>query len=284
MTRARAFITTIYCAISVLAGHAVRAGETCRYSGATSYSGRVIVETRAATANGETSVDVTARVAARSFGLIDWQYLYQEIGTWRNGEPRSVGVNHRYSVAGIIQRQLWDVFNRTAGGMEAYRVQGKTLDDFQTRHPGFVSHWDSATFGEPWLRDYAAAPPERRADLDLPRASMPAGLGTPLPLAFFWVRWADAGERTVPVFLPGFKRDARVDIRVASHGRDANGLLHLHTAVRSPQLSETEVSTGDAWISPDHHLVRVTFDARGDHGSAQGEVRLDGCEGEPPSP
>jgi hypothetical protein len=271
-------------AIAVLTLHSAWAGETCRYSGATSYSGRVTVETQASAANGETTVDVAARVNARSLGFIDWRYLYQEIGTWRDGELRSVGVNHRYSVAGSIRRQLWDVFNRTADGMAGYRVQATTLADLQAKHPGFVRHWDPATFGEPWLSDYASAPPERRADLDLPRASMSPGLGTPLLLAFYWVRWAGQQERTVPVFLPGFKHDARADIRVRPMGVDHDGLLHLHSSVRHPQLSETEVSTGDAWISPDHHLVRVVFNARGDHASAQGELHLDGCEGEPPGP
>jgi|HubBroStandDraft_1064217.scaffolds.fasta_scaffold20818_2 hypothetical protein len=268
-------------ALAVMAVHAAWAGETCRYSGATSYSGRVSVETKATAANGETTVDVAARVSARSFGLIDWRYLYQEIGTWRDSELRSVGVNHRYSVAGSIQRQLWDVFNRTPDGMAGYRVLGTTLADFQAKHPGFVRHWDPASFGEPWLPDYASAPPERRADLDLPRASMPPGLGTPLLLAFYWVRWAGQQERTVPVFLPGFKHDARADIRVHPMGIDRDGLLHLHSSVRHPQLSETEVSTGDAWISPDHHLVRVAFNARGDHASAQGELHLEGCQGTP---
>lgn len=272
------------CAMTILASHAVWAGETCRYSGTTSYSGRVIVETKAATASGETTVDVAARVSARSFGIIDWQYLYQEIGTWRDGELQSIGVNHRYSVAGSIRRQQWDLFRRTAQGMTAYRVQAKTLAEFRLKHPGFVRHWGPASFGEAWLPDYAAAPPERRADLDLPKLSMPPGLGAPLSMAFFWVRWASGQERTVPVFLPGFKRDARADIRVVSPGVEADGLLHLRSSVRHPQLSETKVSTGDAWISPDHHLIRMTFDAYANHGSAHGELRLDSCQGQPPAP
>lgn len=274
----------VWCMIAVLASHSVWAEEICRYSGMTNYSGRVLVETRATTANGETSVDATARVTARSFGFIDWRYLYQEIGTWREGELQSIGVNHRYSVFGSIRRQQWDVFGRTPDGMTAYRVQAKTLADFQSKHPGFTGHWDPASFGHPWLRDYAAAPPERRADLDLPRTAMPPGLGTPLLLAFWWVRWAGEKDRTVPVFLPGFKRNARVDVRVVSLGVEAGGLLHLRSAVRHPQLSATAVSTGEAWIAPDHHLARITFEARGDHGSARGELRLDRCEGVPSSP
>jgi len=162
-------------------------------------------------------------------------------------------------------------------------VQAKTLPDFQRLHPGFVRHWDPADFGRTWLPDYTSAPPERRPDLDLPKASMPPGIGTPLLLGFFWVRWAGDKGRTVPVFLPGFKRNSRADIRVVPFGADANGLLHVHSAVRHPQLSQTEVSTGDAWISPDHRLIRAAFDARGEHGSAQGELRLVGCQGDPPA-
>ena len=110
---------------------------------------------------------------------------------------------------------------------------------------------------------------------------MPPGLGTPLLLAFWWVRWAGEKDRTVPVFLPGFKRNARMDVRVVSLGVEAGGLLHLRSTVRHPQLSATAISAGEAWIAPDHHLARITFEARVDHGSARGELRLDRCEGVP---
>lgn len=269
----------------LLIGHAALADETCRYSGTTSYEGRVSVQTTASSAaNGGVTVDVAARVTAKSFGLIDWQYLYQEIGTWRDGELQSIGVNHRYSVLGAIRRQQWDLFRRTPGGMQAWRVQAKTLADFETKHPGFVRHWSPASFGENWLPDYASAPPERRPDLDLPQGSMPPGLGTPLLLAFYWVRWAGDAERTVPVFLPGFKHNSRADIQVDAPGVEAGGMLHLHSSVRHPQLSENQVSTGDAWISADHHLVRESFVARTDTASAHGELHLDGCQGQPPVP
>jgi len=67
-------------------------------------------------------------------------------------------------------------------------------------------------------------------------------------------------------------------------GVEGDGSLHLRSSVRHPQLSETKVSTGDAWISADHHLVRVAFDARADNASAHGELRLDGCQGEALAP
>ncbi|MSP02372.1 MAG: hypothetical protein EXR07_15170 [Acetobacteraceae bacterium] len=280
MTRVRA----TWVVLAVLASHATLAGETCRYTGTASHAGRIEVESSAATSKGETTVDVTARVSARSFGLIEWRYLYQEIGTWRRGELRSVAVNHRYSVAGRIQRQQWDVFNRTAEGMIAFRVQAKTLPDFQAHHPGFVRHWEPASFGQPWLPDYPAAAAQRRADLDLPRAAMAPDLGVPLALAFHWVRWAGQESRKVPVFLPGFKRNARVDVPVAFLGVDGAGSIHLRSTTRHPQLSETEPSVGDAWVTADHRLMRVTFDARGTYGNAQGELRLEGCRGDPSAP
>jgi hypothetical protein len=269
-----------WCVAAVLVCPAAWAAETCRYSGTTSYSGRVIVETTATAGNGETTVDATARVAAKSFGLVDWQYLYEEIASWRDGEIEQIGVNNRYSVLGSIRRQQWDVFTRTPTGLIAYRAEANRLADFQARHPAFVQHWEPASFGQPWLPDFAAAAAERRADLDLPSTAMPPGLGTPLALGFYWVRWAGQRQHAVPVFLAGFKHDTRVDVQVVSLGTESNGAQHLRSSVRHPQLSESEISTGDAWISPDHHLVRLAFDARGDHASAQGELRLDGCEGE----
>jgi hypothetical protein len=274
----------VWSVLAILISHAVWADEACSYSGTTSYDGQVSVQATAAAANGGVTVDVAARVKARSFGLIDWQYLYQELGSWRDGELQTIGVNHRYSVLGSIRRQQWDLFNRTPTGMQAWRVQAKTLADFEVKHPGFVRHWSPASFGENWLPDYSAAPPERRADLDLPAAAMSPGLGTPLLLAFYWVRWAGSQDRTVPVFLPGFKHDSRADIRVASLGIEAGGLLHLRTSVRHPQLSELKPSVGDAWISADHHLARETFEARTDSASAHGELHLDGCQGVPPAP
>jgi hypothetical protein len=257
------------------------AEEICRYAGTTSHAGEVTVRTRVSASGDETTVDVAAWLSARSFGLINWRYLYQEISVWRADELRSVAVNHRYSVAGTIRRQQWDVFNRAPDGMIGYRVQAKTLSDFQAKHAGFVRYWDPATFGQNWVPDYESAGPERRADLDLPRTAVAPALGTPMALAFYWVRWSDQKRRDVTVILPGFKKNAQVDLQVNSLGVEAGGLLHVRTAVRHPQLSETETSTGDAWVSSDHRLARVAFEAHGDHGSARGELRLQGCQGDP---
>jgi hypothetical protein len=270
--------------ITAMIARGAFADETCRYSGSASHSATISVETKAVSVKGETTVDVMAHLDARAFGVLDWRYLYQEIGAWHAGELRTIGVNHRYRFAGFIRRQQWDYFTRDPDGMKAWRVQAKTLSDFQQKHPGFVRHWDLSSFGEPWLPDYVSAPPERRADLDLPAAQLAPGLGTPMTMAFYWVRWAAPAARAVPVFLPGFKKAARADIQIAPVGVEANGLLHFHSSIRYPELSQTEDSTGDAWITPDHHLARVTFTARSRYGSAEGDLHLDGCQGTAAAP
>jgi hypothetical protein len=255
--------------------------ESCTYAGTTSYDGQVSVQTIASGATNDRTVDVLARVRARSFGLLPWRYWAEEIGTWRDGAMTRVAVNNRYEFSGRILRQNWDVFTASEKGLMARRVQGKTEADFERQHPGFVSHWDPSSFGVPWLPDYPKAPPERRADLDLPKAEVAPGLGSPLALAFYWVRWAPPETRPVPIFLPGFKHDARVDVSVSYLGTEGDGSRHFRTAVRHPQLSEDQTSTGDAWVTADHRLARVAFDARGARGTAHGELQLDGCDGSP---
>lgn len=263
-----------------LAARTSGAEEVCRYGGTTSYNGQVSVETRASTANGETTIGVTTRLSAKSFGLIEWRYWLEEISVWRNGEMRSIGINHRYVFGGRIQRQQWDVFTAEPGGMSASRVQAKSLGDFQDKHHGFVSHWDLASFGMPWLADYRAAAPERRTDLDLPRAAMPARIGPPLALAFYWVRWQANDGQTVPIFLPGFKHDPRANATMMAIGVETGGVQHLRATIRHPSLSADKPSAGDAWVTADHRLARVTLDAHDARGNATGDVRLEECRGD----
>jgi hypothetical protein len=274
---------TVLVVLAVVLAPAVRAEEVCRYSGTTDYSGHVVIETRAATTPDGVKVDVTANVAARQLGLIDWRYLYQEIGVWRGGELREIGVNNRYSVLGVMRRQQWDLFHRGQAGFQGWRLEANSRGDLEKKFPRFAAHWDPTSFGQPWLADYAASGPERRADLDLPADRMTRDLGTPLQMGFYWIRWAGAHDRTVPMFLPGLKHDTRVDVNVAPVGDAPPGLVHLRSTVRFAHLSDTRASIGDAWISNDHHLRTVTFDARTDHASAHGELRLDACQGEPPT-
>ena len=46
-------------------------------------------------------------------------------------------MNTRYLIGSHIIRQTWDLFHRDRDSMRGYRVQGKSLVDFNRRHPGF---------------------------------------------------------------------------------------------------------------------------------------------------
>jgi hypothetical protein len=257
------------------------AGEACRYAGTTDYDGRVAITTDASTENGITNVDVLVTFRAVTGFWLPVRYLIEEISTWRAGELQSVSANYRYLLAGHIMRQQWDDFQRGPGGMQARRVQGKTLGDFRLKHPGFVEHWDPATFGQPWLQDYASAPPERRADLDLASPTLPSGLRSPLAMAFYWVRWLPRGGADVPVFLPGFKTDRVAQLHITGAGAD--GGMMWQTPLRYPAFSDTPASSATAWTSPDHRLLRLSFELHGSRGSARGLIQQQGCEGTPAS-
>ena len=259
----------------LLALHPAPAGaaEVCRYAGAASYSGRLAVQAEVSEARGLTTIDVTARLQARPWWLWTVQYLAEEITTWRAGELQSVAVNNRTLVGGRPSRQQWDVFTRGPDGLRASRVQGRSLAEFRRRHPAFADHWDPGRFGQPWLADYPAAQPERRPDLDLSAASMPPRLRTPYALAFYWSRWLPEAGGTVPVFMPGWKRDARLDAEVALA---APGRWRM--TLRHPALGATP-SFAEATVSPDHQLMRLSFDAHAAAGSGQGWMDRVECQG-----
>ena len=248
-----------------------RAAEVGRYAGTTSYSGRVAVQVEASEAQGVTTVDVTARLDAKYLLFWTIQYLAEEISTWRAGELQSVAVNNRYIVNGRPSRQQWDVFTRGPDGLLASRVQSRSLSEFRRRHPAFAGYWDPAHFGQPWLPDYPAAQPERRTDLDLARTVMPPRTRTPLALAFYWSRWLPEAGGTVPVFMPGWKRDARLDAEVAPAGPG-----RWRMALRYPGAAAP--SSAEAVVSPDHRLLRLSFDAHASAGSGQGWVDRVECQ------
>ncbi len=253
---------------------AARAAEVCRYDGKTSHSGRAAVRTEVMEANGLTTVDVTARLDAEPWWLWTVQYLTEEISTWRAGELQSVAVNNRYSVNGRVKRQQWDVFVRGPDGLAASRVQSKTLSEFRRRHPAFVAHWEPGSFGQAWLPDYPGAGPERRPDLDLGRAAMPPRLRTPYALAFYWSRFLPAAGGAVPVFMPGWKRDARLDALVTPAG-----VGRWRMALRHPALDGGAPSWAEAVVSADHRLLRLSFDVHAAAGDGQGWVDQSGCQG-----
>jgi hypothetical protein len=258
------------------------ADEVCRFTGSTDYAGHLGVTTAVASAGDDTTVDVVAAFDSSSMLLFGVHYRLEELSIWHGDQLENVAVNSRYLLGHRIVRQQWDEFQRTADGMRAERVQAKTLADFRRRHPGFIQHWDPATFGQPWLHDYRSAPPERRIDLDLHAAPLPRALRSPLALAFYWVRWLPRTRQDVPVFLPGFKADRLIQVPIAPAsvgvGTEWRAILHY------PSLSQSQSSTASALVSPDGHLLRITFELHTAYGSGRGEIVQQGCEGAPITP
>jgi hypothetical protein len=258
------------------------AGEICRFAGTTDYAGHVAITTDVTATDDITRVDVVATFEATTMLWAHIRYLVEEVSTWRAGGLESVAVNSRYLIGDHIVRQQWDDFQRGADGLQARRVQAKSLADFRLRHPGFVQHWDPTTFGQPWLDNYQTASPERRADLDLKGSPLPPGLRSPLAMAFYWVRWLPRGGQNVPVFLPGFKGERLVDLPIVASSLSDGTLWRapLHYSA----LSERPASTATAWTSIDGHLLRLAFELHGARGSANGLINQEGCEGAPVVP
>ena len=275
--------------VFLLSAGRASAGETCRFAGTTDYDGRLSIETRSTEVRDTVSVDVRLQLDARPLPFVRTHYLMQEISIWRPDGLSRLAVNSRYSFDDRIIRQQWDVYDRAGEGLDAYRVQGKRLADFTRRHPGFVPHWDPATFGAPWLEDYPHATAERRPDLDL-RSSLDqrhdmASVRSPLALAFYWLRWLPRRDNVVPVFLPGFKEQKLVDLAIGAPSAAAGaGPSTRQATLRYPGLSLTIPSTVQAQLSSDRHLLQLLFDLHGVEHSARGLIRPLGCTGTPPAP
>jgi hypothetical protein len=253
------------------------ADELCRFAGTSDYSGRLAVTTNTDTRDGKTTVDVAARFGGTPMPFVRIHYLTEEISTWTSGRMQSVAVNTRYILDGHVVRQGWDVFERGETGLTAHRIEGKSGAAFGRDHPAFFRHWDPATFAQPWLQDFWSAQPERRADLDLPAASVAPDLTSPLALVFYWSRWIPRGGEAAPVFLPGFKKDKRVEVMIATAGAGADDRRLLETSVDYPWLGTSQASTAKAWISTDGHLSQLAFDIRSQNRSASGVIRQLGC-------
>lgn len=250
--------------------------ELCSYAGTTSRGGRVTVQTKVQQdAAGPITVDVALRFQIEAW-FSNVEVLWEEISTWRGGELQSLGVNGRTVIDGGARKQQWDVFLRDGAALRAFRVQARRLVDFRQRHPGFVRHWDPAEFGQPWLQDYMAASAERRPDLDLPAAS--PGLRTPLALAFYWSRFLPGGGGMAPVFLPGFKHDARTELAFGPATQGA-GWRRWESPLRHPGLERRPVSIASAWVSPENYLLQLGFDVHASLASGQALIHAKGCQG-----
>jgi hypothetical protein len=186
-------------------------------------------------------------------------------------------VNSRYRVDGHVVRQLWDVFVRGGDGLEAYRLQARTPEEFRAKHPAFAEHADPATFGQPWLQDFWRAAPERRRDLDLPASSTVPDLRSPLALAFYWSRRLPRTGQVATVFLPGFKQDKSVALTIDPAGPPSDGAQPWVTSVRYPALSMAHPSIAEAWVSADGHLLQLAGQVRRGDRTARGVIHQEGC-------
>jgi hypothetical protein len=273
------------CAVSLIAALlgtiTARASEVCHFAGTTDYAGRIGVTTNvnARVTDGTTTVDVIVHFIATPWPFVHIRYLMQEVSTWKSDQLQSVAANSRYLVGGHIVRQVWDLFDRGTDGLEAYRLQGKTLDDVRRKYPAFVRHWEPASFGQPWIQDYRLAGAERRPDLDLPVSSMGTDLRSPLALAFYWSRWIPRSGQAATVFLPGFKKDKRLDLTIGAAEPSHDGQQVWQTSIRYPALGLAHASTAKAWISTDRHLLQLAGSVQSGSYTGDGVIRLEGCDG-----
>ena len=282
MNRLPTHLPRLLAACIVLAP-AARAGatETCTFSGRTDYGGRLRVVADSGTVGGRTELDVRLELNATPLPLIHTRYLMQEISSWRPNGIEQVAVNDRYSVDGHIVRQQWDVYDRAADGLHAFRVQGKRSGEFQRQHPEFMQFWNPDRFGQPWLGDYPRSTGARRPDLDLHQD--PSSIRTPLALAFYWLRWLPPQGSVVPLFLPGFKEQKLVELAIGPvPGRLPGGVSGWKAPIEYPYLSPVRPSAAFAWTSSDRHVRQLVFDLHGVEHSARGVVQEDGCRSVPP--
>lgn len=274
-------------ALALLTTTNARANEVCHFAGTTDYSGQIDVTStvNARLPDGTTAVDVRVHFSATPWPLIHIRYLMQEISTWKSDQLQTVAVNTRYLVDGHISRQLWDLFDRGPHGLQAYRLEAKSLDSIRHRFPAFARHWDPADFGQPWLQDFHPAGAERRADLDLPASSVGPDLRSPLALAFYWSRWTPRNGQAATVFLPGFKKDKRLDLTIAAAEPARDGQQVWQTSIRYPALNTTQPSIAKVWLSPDRHLLQLAGTVQSGSYTEDGVIRQEGCEGtaEPPN-
>ena len=253
--------------------------EVCRFAGTTDYDGRITVTAITSTnaAEGTTTVDVRLGFTGTPMLFVHTNYQMQEISTWKATRLQSLAVNSRYRVDGRVVRQLWDVFVRGSDGLEAYRLQARTPEEFSSKHPAFAEHANPASFGQPWLQDYWRADPERRRDLDLPASSAVPDIRSPLALAFYWGERLPRTGEAATVFLPGFKKDKSVTLTIAPAGPPSDGAQPWETSVRYPALSMTRASTAEAWVSADGRLLQLAVQVQARDYTAHGVIRQEGC-------
>jgi len=255
------------------------AAEVCRYAGSGDYHAQIGITTIAQKREQATRVRVLWDLAARVLLVFHIHYLVEEISDWRAGVLQTVALNVRFFVNGRIIRQQWDVFDRTASGFAAWRLQAKTATEFAARAGGFAPHWVPSSFGAPWLDAFRAAPAERRPDLDLPSDEAPADLVSPLAEAFYNVRSAPARAQLVALFLPGNKKQHRADIAVAAPDLGPAGAHVWRVRLDSARLGIVPGSAASLTVSADGALQTISFAVATARHAARGGIHAEGCAG-----
>ena len=242
--------------------------ETCHYSGAGTYNGRLTALVITTITSGVKTIDARLQLDATPWRLWPVRFLIQEKSTWLNEVLQSVAVNSRQSSNGTYGRQYWDLFLPTPDGLQAYRIQVKREADLQRRHPAFAHYWNPSTFAQPWEQTFQTANPDRRPDLDLPTAQKPFNLQTPLALALYTARRPLAGQ-TIQLFLPGWKKDARLTATL-THPNQASPLTVLH-----PNLTPTSFIDS----TPNPHTLHAQLETP--YGSAEATLTQTTCISSP---
>jgi hypothetical protein len=268
---------------SALAGVPPFTKETCHYEGNTTYNGHLTIETRYERTPERTVFRTLLRFSAR-FLIWGLKYDIDEIDQLSpfDGSLTSVGLNARYVLNGTIKRQQWDdyAFNWLTDSTSAERIQGGASDEFAQRYPKFAEHWDYSHFGDDWLDDYEGASPDTRSDLDIKGFSNQ--IASTLYVAFLSSRFADPtlGPVAFEPFIPGSKTGKPADpLR-------ADPLVQGDQAIWRVPLSIDGLATPDgkpAEFRVDeatHTLQAVHLTIKSPLGSAEGDIKLIGCQNE----
>jgi hypothetical protein len=267
---------TFMATVSFMLLYDAASAEVCQFTGTTDPSGTISVISSVETANGVTKVDVSATYDTTAYLFFHVHYLVNEITLWQGDQLQTIGINTRYLLGSHVIRQTWDVFHRDNASMRGYRVQGKTLADFERKHRGFVRYWDPTTFGRPWLDNFEAAVPERRADLDLVRSASSPKLQTPFAFTFYSIRMLRPGAAEQTIFLPGFKGEKLLTLPLTSSRSNAG--VVWQAIIKYSNFSTTEVSTVTANIAPDRHLKWIEMDLHDKRVDAKGALTLQSCQ------
>jgi hypothetical protein len=81
------------------------------------------------------------------------------------------------------------------------------------------------------------------------------------------------------VFLPGFKKDKRLDLTIGAARPSRDGQQVWQTSIRYPALGSANASMAKAWVSTDRHLLQLTGSVQSGSYAGDGVIRLEGCDG-----